>query len=84
MCHANVNVSLIKDNVIQIKDEITILMRVKKYHICGKVYIWNPTTCSCENEKYLASIIDNPVITYDEMINAEAKSNNMEISTNFN
>ena len=51
MCHANVNVSLIKDNVIQIKDEITISMRVKKY-MCEKVYIWNPTTCSCENGKY--------------------------------
>ena len=33
-----------------------------------KDYIWNPTTCSCENGKYLASIIDDSVITCDEII----------------
>ena len=27
----------------------------KIYHICEKDYIWNPTTCICENGKYLAS-----------------------------
>ena len=36
-----------------------------------KNYIWNPATCCCENGKYLASIIDNSVITCDEIINAE-------------
>ena len=30
--------------------------------------IWNPATCSCENGKYLARIIDDSVITYDEII----------------
>ena len=29
-----------------------------KHHICEKDYIWNPATCSCENRKYLSSIID--------------------------
>ena len=40
-----------------------------------------------QNRKYLASIIYNSVITCDEVIDAEAKSNNDEtktISTNFN
>ena len=34
-----------------------------KKHICEKYYIWNPATCSCKNGKYLASFIDNSVIT---------------------
>ena len=40
----------------------------KKYHVCEKDYVWNPATCSCENGKYLARIIDNSAITYDEVI----------------
>ena len=36
--------------------------------------IWNPATCSCKNGKYLASIIDDSVITYDEVIDAEIKT----------
>ena len=49
-----------------------------KRHICKKYYIWNPAPCSCENEKYLASIMDESAITCDEIIdvNAEANSNN--------
>ena len=43
-------------------------MRWKKHHICEKDYIWHPATCSCENGKYLASTIDNFVITCDEII----------------
>ena len=54
-----------------------------KNHICEKNYIWNPATCSCENDKYLASIIDDSLITHDEMIdaNAEAKSYDEETKT---
>ena len=37
----------------------------KKRHICEKDYIWKSARCSCENGKYLASIIDNLVITCD-------------------
>ena len=49
-----------------------------KRHICKKYYIWNPAPCSCENEKYLASIMDESAVTCDEIIdvNAEANSNN--------
>ena len=55
--------------------------RCKKHHICEKDYIWNPATCSCENGKYLASTIDNLVITCDEIIDAEAKSYDEETKT---
>ena len=33
-----------------------------------KYYIWNPATCSCEDSKYVRSIINDSVITYDEVI----------------
>ena len=38
-----------------------------------KKYIWNPPTCSCKNCKYLASSIDDSVVTSDE-INEETKT----------
>ena len=48
-----------------------------------KVYVWNPATCNCENEKYLPSIMDDSAIICDEVI----KSYDEEIKaipTNFN
>ena len=51
----------------------------KKRHICEKDYIWNPATCCFKNGKYLSSIIDDLVITYDEII-GETKA----IPANFN
>ena len=54
----------------------------KKRNICEKDYIWNPSTCICENGKYLESIIDNSVIICDEVkesYNEEIKA----IPTNF-
>ena len=53
-------------------------MRVQQYHICEKDDIWNPVRCSCQNRKYLASILDNSVITSDEIIDVETKSYNQE------
>ena len=47
--------------------------------MCKKYSIWTPVTCRCENEKYLASVIDDSVITCDEIID-ETKT----VSTNFN
>ena len=44
-----------------------------------KDYIWNPATRSFENGKHLASIIDDLVITCDEIVK-ETKT----IPTNFN
>ena len=43
----------------------------KTHHICEKDYIWNRSTCICKNGKYLASIINDSVITCDEIIDAE-------------
>ena len=34
----------------------------QKRHLCKKDYVWNPATCNYENEKYLASIMDDSVI----------------------
>ena len=44
------------------------LCRCKKRHVCGKKYIWNPAACSCQNGKYLASIMDDSLITCDKII----------------
>ena len=47
----------------------------------------NLVKCSSKNGKYLASIIDSSVITCDEIIGAETKSNDEEtkiVPTNFN
>ena len=46
----------------------------KKSHVWKKDYVWNPATCNCENEKYLASIIDDSGIICDEVIDVEMKS----------
>ena len=45
-----------------------------------KDYIWNHATC-CKNGKYLASIIDDSVITCDEILDAEAKLQDEETET---
>ena len=49
----NLNVDLMKENVIQIKDRITINVDVslKKRNVCKKGNVSNPATCTCENEK---------------------------------
>ena len=46
----------------------------KKRHAWEKNYFWNPSTCSCENGKYLASIMDNLTITCDEIRDVEGTS----------
>ena len=43
-------------------------MSVKNIIYVKKDYIWNPSTCSCENGKYLATIIEYSAIMYDELI----------------
>ena len=50
---------------------------------CEKDYVWNPALCSCENGKYLASIIDDSMVTCQEVMKSyeeEIKT----IPTNFN
>ena len=54
----------------------------KKIHVSEKEYVWNPHICNCENEKYLAGIMDDSAI-----ICGEVKSNDEKIKTiptNFN
>ena len=40
----------------------------KKRHVCENNCVWNPTTCSCENGKYLARIMDDSTIMCAEVI----------------
>ena len=50
----------------------------KKYGKCKNDYSWSPSTCICENSRYLKSITDGSVIISDEIINfAESVSKNM-------
>ena len=39
----------------------------QKWNNDKKNYIWNPSTCNCVNGKYLASVIDDSITTYDEI-----------------
>ena len=52
-------------------------------HVCGKDYFWNPPTCNFENGKYLASIMDDSVITCDEIIESYDRETKT-VPTNFN
>ena len=42
---------------------------------------WNPDICSCKNGKYLGSIIDDWIITCDEVINAAENKSKYVMST---
>ena len=55
----------------------------KKRHVCEKDYIWNPSRCGCKNGKYLASIMDDSAITFDEVIESYGEETKT-IPTNFN
>ena len=76
-----------EENVIQINVGITInvdvsvknVMYVKNYYD----YVWSRTTCSCENGKYLASIMDDSVIMCDEIIQSYNQGTKT-VTTNFN
>ena len=61
-----------EETVIQINGGIMInvYVSVKKRHVCKTDYVWDLTTCNCKNGKYLASIMDDSVITCDEIIDA--------------
>ena len=77
----NININLIekKCNSDQWWNNNKWQCECKKRHICEKHYIWNPDTCSCENGKYLANIMDDSATTCDEIIE-ETKT----FPTNFN
>ena len=71
--HYHANVNLLVENVIQIKCGTIINTDVSakiQNLMCAKYYIWNPSTCTCGNGKYLESIINDSVVTCDENIGA--------------
>ena len=70
------------ENVIQIKSVTTINIGAKKHDVCEESSTWNPSTCTCENGKYLKSIIDDSVITCDEIIEAKKTVPTKSASTN--
>ena len=41
----------------------------KKYFACKKYFSWNPSTCICENGRYLKSVLDNSLIECSEITN---------------
>ena len=51
----------------------------KEYNACEKDYIWNCATCSWQNGKYLASVIDDSIIMCDEIVDTTKT-----VPTNFN
>ena len=63
------------ENEIQIKSGIMINVKYKckQHNMYEKDYIWNPVTCSCKNNKYLANIMDDSVIMCDEIIESTTK-----------
>ena len=56
-------------------------MRVQKTSYMCKRYICKPATCSCKNGKYLADIMEDSVITCDEIREVDAKSYKEETKT---
>ena len=56
-----------EENVIQISGGTTVDVRVKNMYV-EKIIFGNPTKRSCENRKYLASIMDDSAVTGDEII----------------
>ena len=77
---ANVNVNLMLESEIRIKNGIMINVHVSVKNIYVKKYcLWNLAACNCKNGKHLASITDDSVITYDDIL--EQKKT---VSTNFN
>ena len=68
--------------MIQINRGITVNVdvRVKNIIYVKQNHIWNPSKCSCENGKYLASIMNDSAIMCDEVI----KSYDKKAKTSFN
>ena len=65
----NVNVDLMEENINQINGGVMIKVHAGvKNNINVKRIMFKPVTCSCENGKYLASIMDDSAIMCDEVI----------------
>ena len=57
-----------KRNSDQCQNKDKFRCECEKHHICEKESVSNPSTCIFENGKYLASTMDDSVITCDEAI----------------
>ena len=80
----NENVNLMEENAIQINGGIIINVAVSvKKVVYVKNYVWNPAKYSCENGRFLASIMDDSAIMCDEVIESYAKETKT-VPTNFN
>ena len=73
---------MIEKNVIQITGGITINSDVNVKNIIYVKKIWNPSTWTCENRKYLASTIDDSVITCDEITDLKGTNFNEKVIFN--
>ena len=78
----NLNVNLMEENVIQINGGITIYVdvNVKNIIYMKKIIFGTLLHVDTKLEKYLVSVIDDSVITCDEIIEEETKI----VTTNFN
>ena len=56
----------------------------KNYCSCKKDHTWKPSTCTCENCKYLKSIFDISMSEYDEIVivmgNVSTKMTNTRVT----
>ena len=55
----------------------------KKCHVCQKDYVSDLAACNCENEKYLASILDDSAIISHEIIESYEEETNFYILLEF-
>ena len=54
-----------------------------KINLYENNYVWNPTTCACENRKHLACIMHDSAVICDEVTKSYDKEIKV-IPTNFN
>ena len=54
----------------------------KNYHNCEKNYIWNPSSCICENSKYWKSVADTLVTVIVIVMNNLSIKKTNTIATN--
>ena len=76
--HVNVNVDLMKENVIQINGERITNVNVSVRNVMNVKTI-NSAICNCENGKYLASIMDYSAITCHEVIESYDQDANAQL-----
>ena len=60
---------MLVENVTQYKSGISVNVIANiRENECEKKHVWNPSTCTCKNDKYLGSIIADSKSTCDEIV----------------